>query len=145
MSRKSTESVQSAVSRLGAIRLNMEIPWKQWSISSPSPSPIWDASNPDDMHFLMPLGNRSCDKYSDGMEHVHDLANGPTGVHIVVFKTLRKIPSLKGRMRKFSTCHKAQKLLRHISRDRGGSPDFNHTKYINYGCEIREKMPIIFP
>jgi hypothetical protein len=49
-------------------------------------------------------------------------------------------------MRKiFNFCHKAQKLLRYISRDSGDSPDSNYTKYINYGCEIREKVPIIFP
>ena len=36
-------------------------------------------------------------------------------------------------------------LSNSISRDSACSPDSNHTKYINYGCELREKVPIIFP
>ena len=36
-------------------------------------------------------------------------------------------------------------LSNSIPRDSGDSPDSNHTNYINYGCEIREKIPIVFP
>jgi hypothetical protein len=56
-------------------------------------------------------------------------------------KLCGKAPSLKI----FNFCYKAQKLLRYISRDSGGSPDSNYTKYINYAYKIREKIPIIFP
>jgi hypothetical protein len=49
-------------------------------------------------------------------------------------------------MRKvFNFCHKAQKLLRYISRDSGDSPDSNHTKYTNYESLDLKEISIIFP
>jgi hypothetical protein len=98
------------------------------------------------------LSNSSCGlialELADGdLAHRHgthplrDLKSGD----IVVFKTLRENAESGSDAKIFNFCHKAQKLLRYISRDSGGSSDSNHTKYINYGCEIREKIPIIFP
>ena len=49
-------------------------------------------------------------------------------------------------MRKiFNFSSKIYKLPNSISRDSGDSLDSNHTKYVNYGYEIREKIPILSP
>jgi hypothetical protein len=62
------------------------------------------------------------------------------------FSKLQNIPELKvGHAKIFNFSPKTYKLSNSIFRDSGDSPDSNYTKYINYGCEIREKIPIISP
>jgi hypothetical protein len=56
------------------------------------------------------------------------------------FSKLQNIPELKvGQAKSFNFSPKTYKLPNSISRDSGDSPDSNHTKYVNYGYEIREK------
>jgi hypothetical protein len=62
------------------------------------------------------------------------------------FSKLQKFSELKIEHAKiFNFSPKTCKLSNSISRDSYNPPDSNHTKCINYGCEIREKTPIIFP
>jgi hypothetical protein len=50
-----------------------------------------------------------------------------------------------GHAKMFNFSPNAYKSLNSISRGSGDSSDSNYTKYINYGCEIREKMGVVFP
>ena len=50
-----------------------------------------------------------------------------------------------GHAKIFNFSPKTYKLSNFISRDSGDSPDSNYAKYVNYGYEIREKIPIISP
>jgi hypothetical protein len=62
------------------------------------------------------------------------------------FQNSKGFGESESRMRKFfNFCHKAQKLLRYISRDSGDSSDSNYTKYTNYECLDLKEINIIFP
>jgi hypothetical protein len=62
------------------------------------------------------------------------------------FAKLQNVPELKvGHAKIFNFSPKTYKLPNSISRDSDDSPDSNHTKYVNYGCEIREKISILSP
>jgi hypothetical protein len=74
------------------------------------------------------------------------LKNFQGAILISSFSKLQGIPESGGRAWDFfNFCHKAHKLLSHITKYRAESPNFKDTKYVNYRRKIREKTPLLFP
>jgi hypothetical protein len=91
----------------------------------------------------MAVTRRACRHYD--VQDSRRLRSG-TLVMVSSFSKLQNIPELKvGHAKIFNFSPKTYKLSNSISRDSGDSPDSNYAKYVNYGYEIREKIPIISP